>query len=478
MAEGGTQGGLDAVGTELQARLDRLRGAWMARIPSYAQRMDDLKRLRAAILKYSEKFIAAANSDFGQRSRHETISADLLMSLHEVDYIRSHLKRWMKPERVMVDWKFLPARAEIRFQPLGVIGVMSPWNYPINLALMPLAAAIGAGSHVLLKPSEHTPAVSAVLAELVAEVFPPDRVDVVLGGPEVAAEFSTLPFDHLVFTGATSIGHHVMAAAAKHLTPVTLELGGKSPTVIGPGADVEHAAKRIVAMKFLNAGQTCIAPDYVLVTEGQREPLLAALRRAITAAYPQLAQNPDYTRIINVRQYQRLEGWLAEARDRGAKVEMIEPGGPAASPQTRLFPPTLVSDCPDDAQLMVDEIFGPILPVRVYTTFHEALEFVRARPRPLAFYLFDQDRGRIDYALERIVAGAVCINDAAMHFAQPQLPFGGVGPSGMGHYHGLHGFRAFSKAMPVFRQARFSGIWLLKPPYGALADRMLGFLFR
>lgn len=473
MAEGGS-----LLPSDLHTQLARIRAAQRERTPNYAQRIDDLKRLRAALIEYSERLIDAANADFGQRSRHETISADLLMSLHEIDVIKGKLKGWMKPKRVGVDLKFLPARAEVRSVPLGVIGIMSPWNYPINLALMPLAAAIGAGNHVMLKPSEHTPEVSRVLAEMLASVFPSERVSVVQGGPEVGIAFSELPFDHLLFTGATSIGRHVMAAAAKNLTPVTLELGGKSPVVIGPDFDPEEAAARIMPMKLLNAGQTCIAPDYILMPKDKVEAFVNAIKRDVARAYPDLKTSPDYTRVINQRQFDRLAGYLDEARKLGASVESLEPGGPAFDRDSRLMPPTLVRDCPDEATLMRDEIFGPILPIRTYDTFQDALRFVADRPRPLAFYLLDRDGSRIDYALDQVVAGAVCINDIAMHFAQPTLPFGGVGDSGMGHYHGEYGFTTFSKQMPVFYQARFSSIWLLKPPYKKLADRMLKMLFR
>lgn len=471
MAEGSTP---DSTALDLKSLLASLREAQARQVPDYQQRADDLKRLRAAVASQAESLAAAVDADFGGRSRFETLIAEISMILHDIDVLRANLKRWMRPQRVATDWKFLPASSEIHTVPLGVIGILSPWNYPISLALMPLAAAIAAGNHVLVKPSEHTPQTGLALQKLLAEVFPGDRVAVVLGGPEVAAEVSALPFDHVFFTGSTAVGRQVMAAAAPHLTPVTLELGGKSPTVIAPGFDLEYAAARIATMKFLNAGQTCIAPDYVFVESGQERVFANALQQQIEAAYPDPVNSPYFTSIINLRQYQRLVGWLDEAAAGGAELISIGTRDDAR----RRLPPTLVLNAPADCALLREEIFGPILPIMGYEKFEETVDYIRARPRPLAYYQFDRDRSRIDYALARIVAGGVCINDCALHFTQAELPFGGVGPSGMGHYHGRHGFEAFSKRMPVFRQARYSGFWLLKPPYGKLAQWMTRWLTR
>lgn len=472
MAEGSTPE--PQTTTDLSALLAQIRAAQAQRTPDFAQRHDDLKRLRQAVVAHTDALAAAVDADFGGRSRNETLIAEISMILHDLDVLRANLKRWMKPQRVATDWKFLPASSEIHTVPLGVIGILSPWNYPINLALMPLAAAIAAGNHALIKPSEHTPATAAALQTLLAEVFPAERVSVVTGGPEVAAAFAALPFDHLFFTGSTSIGRAVMAAAAPNLTPVTLELGGKSPTVIGPGFDLDYAAARITTMKFLNAGQTCIAPDYVFVEAGQERVLAQKLEAQIRAAYPDPVASEHYTSIVNPRQYQRLVAWIEEARDAGAEIIEL---GPRDDARHRL-PPTLVLGAPESSKLLSDEIFGPILPILTYERFEQTLDYIRARPRPLAYYQFDRDNARIRQALDRIVAGGVCINDCALHFAQAELPFGGVGPSGMGHYHGRHGFETFSKRMPVFRQARFSGFWLLKPPYQGLAAKMIRWLTR
>jgi len=460
--------------TQLAELLTRARASQMRNIPSEPQRRGDLRRLRRAVVNRTEALVAAVSADFSGRSRHETLFAEISMVLHDIDILLGELRSWVRPRRVAVDWKFLPARAEIWQQPLGVIGILSPWNYPLSLALMPLAAAIAAGNHVLLKPSEHTPQTSKALAELLADVFPSERVSVVLGGPEVAQAFSALAFDHLFFTGSTQVGRQVMRAAAEHLTPVTLELGGKSPAVIAPEVNLARAVERIAAMKFINAGQTCIAPDYVLTPVGTENRVAEALMAEIRKAFPDPNTSADYTSIINEQQFDRLERWLTDAESRGAIVHRHGTNDRAR----RRFAPTVVLQTPDHSELLHEEIFGPILPIVSYNQFDDALQYVRSRPRPLAYYQFDLDRKRIDYALTRIVAGGVCINDIALHFAQPELPFGGVGPSGMGHYHGKHGLQTFSKAMPVFRQAAVSSYWWIKAPYGKLADWLARWLTR
>jgi coniferyl-aldehyde dehydrogenase len=384
----------------------------------------------------------------------------------------------MRSQRRMVNWIFQPARAEVRVQPLGVIGVISPWNYPISLALIPLATAIAAGNHVMVKPSEHTPRSSVFLRDLLADVFPDDRVAVVLGGTDVAAAFAALPLDHLFFTGSTAVGRLVMAAAAANLTPVTLELGGKSPCVIAPGYSLPLAAARIASGKWLNAGQTCIAPDYVMLPETSREDFIVALRANLQARFPAIAGNPDYTRIINDAQYQRLRGYLEEAAAHGAEVIELIPLDRARADAERLIPPTLVIDPPDDIALMREEIFGPILPLKSYRAFDDTIAYINAHPRPLALYQFDNDRARVERTLERTVAGGVSINDTVMHYIQDRLPFGGVGLSGMGHSHGHDGFLAMSKLKPVLYQARLSSMALFKPPYRGLADKLVKFLTR
>lgn len=440
--------------------------------------MDDLARLRSVFKARLDAMNAAVSADFGHRSRHETLVSDGMTVLSEIDHLRRHLKRWMKPQRRRVDMLFLPARAQLRVQPLGVVGVISPWNYPVNLALMPLAVAIAAGNHVYLKPSEHTPRTSEFLRALLADVFPAERVAVALGDGDVAGAFSALPFDHLFFTGSTAVGRKVLAAAAPNLTPVTLELGGKSPAIIADGYPLDRAAARIASGKWLNAGQTCIAPDYVYVPRAQRDAFVAALTNEVQARYPSLENNPDYTRIVNEAQYRRLRGYLDDARERGLSVQPLVAVDEARAASQRVLPPTLVLEPGDDARVMQDEIFGPILPILSYDDLDAVLAAINRRDRPLALYHFDHDRDRTQRVLDSTVVGGAAINDTVMQFAQADLPFGGVGPSGMGHYHGREGFLTFSKQTSVFWQARITGMALFKPPYRGLADRLVKFLTR
>ena len=447
---------------ELRPTLDRLRAAWQAGKPDAGQRRDDLRRLRDALKRRLDEMAAAISADFGHRAKAESLIADGMTVLNEIDHLRRHLRGWMKPGRAGVGWRFLPARAEIRVEPVGVVGVIAPWNYPVNLALVPLATAIAAGNHVYLKPSEHTPRTSAFLRELLAEVFPGDRVAVAEGGAEVGAAFAALPFDHLVFTGSTAVGRKVMAAAAPNLTPLTLELGGKSPAIVCGDYPVEQAAARLATGKWFNGGQTCIAPDYVLVPADRRDALVDALRAEVQARYGTNFENAnDYTRVINDGQYARLQGYVDDARARG--LEVIQLG--AADPAQRLLPPTVLLDPGEDARVMQEEIFGPILPVKSYRTLDEAIAYVNAHDRPLALYPFSHDRADIEKILRATLAGGVSVNDALFHFAVSALPFGGIGPSGMGAYHGRAGFDAMSKQLPILWQAKRSGGDLLKPPY-------------
>jgi coniferyl-aldehyde dehydrogenase len=465
---------VDSPAFDLERQLGQMRAAHATRVPDYEQRMADLLRLREAFKARLPEFVAAMDADFGRRSRHESMLTDGMTVLHEIDHIRSKLRRWMRPKRRLADWLFWPATTEIRYQPLGVVGVIAPWNYPVNLSLMPLAAALAAGNHVMLKPSEHTPRTSALLKQFLGSLFPETQVAVVLGEADVAAAFSALPFDHLFFTGSTEVGRHVMAAAAKNLTPVTLELGGKSPAIIAPDYPIETAVARIAAGKWLNAGQTCIAPDYVLLPPSKIDAFVEAMRAYVQRAYADPASSPDFTSVASERQFERLRAWLAEARARGANV--IELG--AGDPARRVLPPTLVLGAPNDVRLMQDEIFGPILPLVPADSVDAAIAWVNARPRPLALYHFDHDPKRVRHVLDRTIAGGVSINDTVMHIAQSHLPFGGVGPSGMGAYHGHAGFLAFSKQKPVFHQARISSLALMRPPYGKLAEFLLRFLTR
>ena len=455
--------------TNLQRRLAQLRGAWQQHKPDFQQRRDDLQRLRAAFKARVPAMAEAIAADFGHRSKHESVIADGMTVTGEIDHLLSHLRSWMRPERIGVGWRFWPARAQVRPLPVGVVGVISPWNYPVNLALVPLATAIAAGNHVMLKPSEHTPHSSAFLQSLLAEVFPADRVAVVQGDAGVASAFSALPFDHLVFTGSTAIGRKVMAAAAQHLTPLTLELGGKSPALVAADYPVDKAAARLATGKWFNAGQTCIAPDYVLIDAGRVDALVEALREQVRLRYGDFSDASDYSRIINEGQFQRLQGYVDDARARGLQVVPLADIDAARSRSERLFPPTLILQPGDDATVMQDEIFGPILPIRSYRSMDEAIATVNGRDRPLALYPFSHDKATVEKIIGQTLAGGVTVNDTLLHFAINGLPFGGIGASGMGAYHGRAGFDAMSKRLPVLWQTRRAGSDLLKPPYSRVA---------
>ncbi|SDZ27028.1 coniferyl-aldehyde dehydrogenase [Lysobacter sp. yr284] len=468
----------DTPTADLAATRERLRTAWQARKPDYAQRRADLLRLRDAFRARLPQMDAAIRADFGHRSSHENLLSEAMITLAEIEHALSHLRAWMRPRRAAVGWRFWPARAQIRPEPVGVVGILSPWNYPVNLALVPLVSAIAAGNHVYLKPSEHTPRTSQFLRELLADVLPEDRVAVALGGPELGAAFSALPFDHLLFTGSTAVGRKVMAAAAPNLTPVTLELGGKAPALVCPDYPLEQAAARIATGKWFNAGQTCIGVDYVLVDAARRDALVEALLAQLKARYGDMAAPQDYTRIINASQYARLASYLDDARARGIRV--IEPfenaGAREARAAERLFPPALVIEPGDDAQVMQHEIFGPILPVLSYRTLDEAIARINALDRPLALYPFSRDSAQVEKILAQTLAGGVTVNDTLLHFGAHDLPFGGIGPSGIGAIHGRNGFDAFSKLLPVFYQRPWAGSDLLKPPYKGKIDAMIRFL--
>lgn len=468
----------DAVADTLQADFNRLKAASGATpFPSLAQRQAWLDALTRLIRDNMPALIEAVSRDFGHRSAVETRLAEIFPSLEGIRHARRHLKSWMRPQRRRVSFWFQPARARLLAQPLGVVGIVVPWNYPLFLAFGPLLAALAAGNRVMIKMSEYTPATGALLQTLCGRYLGDDLVRVANGDAELAAAFTRLPFDHLLFTGSTEVGRHVMRAAADNLTPVTLELGGKSPAWVTRSAHIRQAAEAIVAGKMLNAGQTCVAPDYVLVNEKDCAALLEAIREAARRAYPTLADNPDYSAIINARHYQRLSQWLEAARQAGARIEAINPAGEALE-AGRKFPLTLVQDCPEDATLMREEIFGPILPIVTYDTFEQALAYINVRPRPLALYLFCNDPLRIDQALEGTISGGVTINDTLLHVVQDDLPFGGVGPSGMGHYHAREGFMTFSKLKPVLHQSRLSGSRLTRAPYGRLVERLLSFMLK
>lgn len=437
-------------------------------MPSAEQRIEWLQALRSQLTAQQQQLAEAISADFSHRSQHETLLAELMPSLDGIDYACKRIKRWMKPSRRKVSLAFQPARAQVVYQPLGVVGVIVPWNYPLFLSIGPLTGALAAGNRVMIKMSEHTPRTAQLLKELFAQVFPADLVCVVQGEADVAAAFSALPFDHLLFTGSTTVGKQVMRAAANNLTPVTLELGGKSPAIIDTDIPLTDAAERIAFGKMVNSGQTCVAPDYVLVPETKVDEFVTALRNSVLKFYPKLIDNPDYTAIINPQQLQRLQATVADAIELGAEAIVIH-----SEEQDQRLPLTLLLQVNDDMRVMQEEIFGPILPIVSYTTLDEALAYIAQRPRPLALYYFGYQREQQQHVLHNSHAGGVCINDTLMHVAQDDLPFGGIGPSGMGHYHGHEGFLTFSHSKAVFSKQRFNAAKLIYPPYGGWLQKLI-----
>lgn len=457
--------------------LERQRAAFAREpYPPAPVRVERLMRLEQMLRQHGDALAEAIRRDFGHRSLHETRLLELFPTLQAIGFLRRHVRRWMKPRLRGVGLWFRPGRARIVAQPVGVAGIIAPWNYPLSLTLEPLAAALAAGNHAMVKMSEFAPATAALLAELLSQAFAPELVAVVQGDAAVAESFSRLPFDHLLFTGSTPVGRAVMQAAAEHLTPVTLELGGKSPALVAPDYPLAHAVARIVAGKCLNAGQTCIAPDYVLLPEVQVPAFVEQARREVANSYPDGPQTPDYSAVVSDRHYERLQALVADACAKGA--EAVPLAGTGADPATRKFPPTVLLGVRDDMRVMQEEIFGPLLPVVPYRTVEEALAYVQARPRPLALYAFDRNRGRLRQVLEQTHSGGVTVNDTLLHYAQCDLPFGGIGSSGMGRYHGREGFDTFSNLKGVFIQSRWNGVGLLKPPYGRRFGRMLKLMLR
>lgn len=441
--------------------------------PGAAVRRERLERLENAIVGHRDDLATELDRDFSGRSRTEILFSEIFMALNSIRHARRHVGRWMTPRPREIGWQLQPARAYVLPQPLGVAGIVATWNYPILVSMAPLAGALAAGNRAMLKLSELTPRTSSALERILHEAFPRNLVAVVNGDAEVGRAFVSLPFDHILFTGSTQVGRSVMRAASENLTPVTLELGGKSPAIIAEDADLRRAAEDIAYGKLLNAGQTCIAPDYALVHSSISARFVDALRDAIVRYYPAASTNAEYTAIINDRHYARLRESLAEARSRG--VEVIEVG-PPPPPGARKMAPALVIDPPDDIALMREEIFGPILPLKPYSSIDEAIGYVNQRPRPLALYVFARNRPVIERVLTETLSGGVCVNDTLVHIAAEDLPFGGVGASGIGYYHGQDGFDALSKLKPVFRRRWPSLARKLRPPYGRVHDWILRML--
>ncbi|MBP9662860.1 MAG: coniferyl aldehyde dehydrogenase [Aeromonas sp.] len=473
---------MEAIRTEspdkfsLPEQVNRLKQACQAHpMPSLEQRRNRLSALKGALLAHKQPLCDALALDYGQRSDYDSLVADILPCVMQVNYSLKRLKGWMRPARRHPGLLLAPARVEVHYQPLGVIGIMVPWNFPVMLSLGPLIGAIAAGNRAMIKLSEFTPHTNAVLRTLLAQVFGDDEVVVIEGDAGLAAAFSTLPFDHLLFTGSTAVGRLVMAAAAPQLTPLTLELGGKSPCLIAPDMPLALAVERMIFGKSLNAGQICVAPDYVLLPRGQEQSFIEAYQAHFRRLYPKGLDSPDYGSIINRAQYERLTAWLAEAKQAGAQVHPC--ASPARDDGARRLVPHLLTEVPGHCQLMQQEIFGPLLPLVPYDSIDEALAYIAARPRPLACYLMSLDPALQSRLIRETHAGGMAINECLFQVAADDAPFGGIGPSGMGHYHGHEGFLTFSKAKTVLRRGRFSAGTLIHPPYRRWYQRLMMALF-
>ncbi|HEX6016660.1 MAG TPA: coniferyl aldehyde dehydrogenase [Burkholderiaceae bacterium] len=462
----------------LNAALALQRAAYRAHpVPSTAERRDDLKRLRAFLREQQGAIADAIGADYGHRSRHETRLAELVPAVDGIGHALKHLKSWMRVQRRGVDWITFPfARNRVMPQPLGVVGVIVPWNFPVNLSFVPLTAIFAAGNRAMVKLSENSRHLAALLIDKVPAYFPPEKLQFFDETGGVGVAFSQLPFDHLLFTGSGTTGRAVMAAAAKNLCPVTLELGGKSPAIVAPDFPLATAAERILFVKCMNAGQICTTVDHAWLPADKIDEFVRLAQQIVPRMYPSLA-SPDYTSIIDPKSFDRLLSALDEARERGARVIPLLPGAPFDA-AARKIAPHLVLDAPEDTALMKREIFGPILPLRPYRSLDEVITAINAGDRPLALYPFSKEKAFVQRVLTQVMSGGVSVNDALFHVGQHDLPFGGVGASGMGHYHGREGFETFSKLRPVFRQAPVSALKFFGPPYGARMNALLKFLIK
>ena len=442
-------------------------------------RIDRLQRGADVLIKYNAKLVDALNTDFTCRPREVTLLTDIGAGIAPMKHAIKHVRKWMKPEKrpTMFPFNLLGGRSRVEYQPLGVVGVIAPWNFPVNMVFAPLAGVLAAGNRAMIKPSEFTPATAELLVEMIHEAYDEKEVAIFNGGAEVGQAFSALPFDHMIFTGATSIARHILAAASRNLVPVTLELGGKSPVVISRGADLEKSIGRIMLGKTLNAGQICLAPDYLMVPEEKLQDVIEVAKAAVTNMYPSILDNPSYTSVINERHFSRLNDYLAEAQERGQTILPINPADEDFSSQqgTLKIPPTLVPQPADDLKIMEEELFGPLLPIRTYSNFEETIDYINSKPRPLAAYYFGEDAAEEDALISRTTSGGVCVNDVVMHVAQEELPFGGVGPSGMGAYHGQKGFQTFSHAKSVYRQSNLNigKLGGMLPPYSKATENTI-----
>jgi coniferyl-aldehyde dehydrogenase len=456
---------------EMMAVLNRQKQARIAEGEVSAEiRIDRIDRAINLLQKHGTKLSEAMMADFGHRSMEQSKLTDIDGSIGPLKDSKKHVRKWMRAEKrqTMFPLNLFGSRSRVEYQPLGVIGCISPWNFPVQLTFAPLAGVFSAGNRTMIKPSEFTPETSELMKQIFEEAYDIEEVAVFTGGPEVGGAFSSLPFDHMIFTGATSIAKHVMRAASENLVPLTLELGGKSPVVIGQSADIELTAQNVMAGKTMNAGQICLAPDYVFVPENKADEFIEAAKASVAKMYPDLKDNPDYTSIVNERHFDRITGYIDDAKSKGADIVEINPAGEDFSQQQHhRIPPTLIVDPTDDMQVMQDEIFGPVLPIKKYKDIDETLEYINQRDRPLGLYYFGQDAGEEHKVLTKTTSGGVTVNDVIMHITQEDLPFGGVGPSGMGSYHGYDGFKTFSHAKAVFSQSKTVSklAAAMRPPY-------------
>lgn len=465
--------------TEMLAILEKQKKAQAASLPVSAEMRDDrLKRVISLLLENGEALNKAMSEDFGHRSLEQSWMTDIVPSIKAAKHARKHMRGWMKPEKRPLEFPLglLGAKGRIEYQPKGVIGIVTPWNFPVQLTFGAVVGAFAAGNRCMVKASEFTPITSDVMAELSAKYFSEEELAFVNGGPEVGQAFSSLPFDHLIFTGATSVGKHIMRAAAENLVPITLELGGKSPVIVGKSADTARAAARVAMGKTLNAGQICLAPDYVIAQRDQEDQFVVEFSNAVREMYPTLLANDDYTSIVNGRHRERLQSYLDDASEKGAEVIEINPAGEDFSAtNSNKMPVYVVRNVNDDMKVMQDEIFGPILPVITYDRVDDAIQYVNDRDRPLGLYYFGESKDEQREVLDRTVSGGATVNDVIFHVTSEDLPFGGVGPSGMGSYHGIEGFKTFSHAKSVYSQPKINIAKLagLLPPYGDTTKKMV-----
>ncbi len=442
--------------------------------PSYEERRQNLDKLERILVDDATAIAEAINADFGHRAFEESMMAELFTSVDGLRDTRKHLRKWMRPQRRHVSVLFATGSNRVIPQPKGVIGVVSPWNYPLFLTVSPLTSILAAGNRAMVKMATNSQHLCRLLAEKCRAVFPEDTLAILPGVG--AQDFSTLPYDHIIFTGSADAGRTVMRSAAENLTPVTLELGGKSPTIVCDDFDVDEAASRILYAKLLNAGQTCLAPDYLLIPEAKRDQFVAAAKRIVPKRYPDTNQ-PSYTSVIDDKSYRRLRATLEDARQKGAEIVPLVPGM-SFNDELRKIPPHLVLGVTDDMVILRDEIFGPLLPVKTYRSLEEVIAYVNGRDRPLGFYVFTNDRATEEKLIYSTISGGVTINNCMLHVAQHDMPFGGVGSSGMGHYPGHEGFLEFSKLRPVFTNPRLSLLHLFYPPYTRMHRRVLDLLIR